>query len=341
MTGNKFEKYREFIIDMGNFWFMKNINNEIYKKIAHAEREARIDLRNSGHETREVLELVVNNIIETHKLKEQIRIELDLRTRLELVRDETTLKKAGYLSANQKIQDKPLLPQLGTVKVWLKDKTLKDMDYYNFLRRFGNACSHPDPNPFVVNFENVLNCLKGHHSLLRKCYANRLPKDLPSFCETLMPISNYHIYDSYEPADKLASKCFREFLGYMKDSTGKKTFYAVIRAYYKNDVNQTFLMRNSDTFLEASRLSIRSVPEGMTRIEELTKYGDETNPFYIISYIFNREPTKLSEKLIKNMSIEKRVKMCLRVADCFCYLHKLEFPIYHRLLSYESIYCCC
>lgn len=48
----------------------------------------------------------------------------------------------------------------------------------------------------------------------------------------------------------------------------------------------------------------------------------------------------LNDKILKEMDLGKRVKLCKRIADSFYDLHNYEVPIYHRLLSHESIYVC-
>lgn len=342
------------IIENGNFWFVDNLNSEVYGKLALAERVSRTDFRKSGHETREAMENIIKSIINQYKLEEEIkkkirqenenningkyREQFDLKNKIKYLRDEAFLKEVNCLEA----KDKAILPSIGEVHYKCNDGSTNTCDYYDFMRLFGNTCSHPEIKPWnpKIYYENVIKCLKGYHLLLRKYYANRISKDTPAFNENLMPIEEYHICDAYVPSDTLRSKCMKEFLGYIEQSKGKKASYAVLRLYNKADLNEKFILRNVDTFVEASKLSISSVPEGMTKMEEVTKYNDKTSSFYIIAYIFNQEPQKLTESILKSMELSKRVKMCRRIADCFYNLHKSEVPIYHRMLSYESIYVC-
>lgn len=332
----------EKIIEKGNFWFLEKVNIELYNQLLSAESKARLDFKGAGRDCRDALELIINYIIKDSGLDKAIKPDSELYKKIYFLRDEASLKKAGYLSQNQSLKDKNILPDLGKVK-YLQINSLNDEnDYYYFMRRLGNSSSHMNIEKDYpkVNYENIIKALKGFHILCKRYFSNRISKDIPVFNEGLMHIGKYHIYDSYVPNDSIRSKCIRELLGYMNDSSGNKAFYAVLRLYKKTDMDEKFLMRNSDTYAEASKYSYSSVPEGMIRTEELTEYSSEASSFYIIAYIFNREPIQLGNRILKEMDLGKRVKLCKRIADCFLNLHQLETPIYHRMLSYESIYVC-
>ena len=313
----------------GNFQFISNIHPEVYTKLNTAEQQARTNFRASGHETRKALEKMVGSMIDKYNLGRTIPKNLELSKKIGMLRYET-------------IAGKPILPDIGTVKFKYEDGRTEEADYYDFMRKFGNTCSHSDKrfNDVEVSYKNVIKCLKGYHLFLKKYCASRIPKDTPSFDENIMPIEEYYIYESYVPEDSQRSKCVKEFLGYTQDNNGDKAFYAILRLYNKEDLNEQFILRNTDTFIEASKMSISSVPEGMTRMRELIPYSGTSSTFYIISYIFNRKPHQLTEAMIKDMAFQKRIKMCKRISDCFANLHQSEVPIYHRMLSYESIYVC-
>lgn len=262
--------------------------------------------------------------------------------KIKLLRDETFLRGTGYLSSDEDLKDKPILPSIGIVKMTNEGGSSYEIDYYDFLKRFGNACSHAGENPtnVRVDYEHVYKCLKGYHLFLRKYYSKRISKDTPDFIEEFMPIDEYYIEESYVPRDTFRSKCIREYFSYTLDSKGSKAFYAILRLYNKEDLNEEFILRNTDAFVEASKMSISSVPEGMTGMRELIPYNNKESTFYIIAYRFNRKPEKLRESLLKNMELDKRVMICKRIADCFYNLHRSDVPIYHRMLTDESLYLC-
>lgn len=307
-----------------NFEFIKTLNRDIYEKLYSAERQSRTHFRNSGHDTREAMEKFIGSVIQNNNLGSMIPGYLELSKKIEMIKNTS------------------LLPDLGRIKFKYENGREAEEDYYDFLRKLGNTCSHADvrPSDVRVSYENIIKCLKGYHLLLRKYYKKRIAVQTPAFDEFAMPILEYHVYDSYVPFDTNRSKCMREFKAYSLDSDGEKAFYAIIRLYNKADLNENFLLRNQKCFTEASKVSMTSVPEGMTNMRELLPIGSKESSFYMMSYIFNREPLSLSETLIKEMALEKRIRLCCRIADCLYHLHTSENPIYHRMLSYESIYVC-
>ncbi len=335
-------RFIEDVKAKGNFWFLHNIDKELYDILSSAEKVARTDFRQCGRLTREALELIVSGTIKRCNLESKIPSSMDLYEKIKSLRDEYFLRSVGYLAQDESLRDNPILPHLGKVRVVYENRSVNEMDYYDFLRRFGNACSHAEvrPTDVRVDYLHVCRCLRGYHSLLKKYYSNRISNDTPGFKEEFMPIERFYIEESYVPSDTHRSKCIREFVGYTLDYRGDKAFYAILRLYNKGDLNEKFLLRNTDTFVEASKFSVSSVPEGMTRVEELIPYDDNRSSFYIIAYIFNREPKRLTESLLKDLDMGKRIRMCKRIADCFYNLHRSEVPIYHRLLTYESIYVC-
>ena len=314
--------FYERITEDGNFWFMKNINRRIYENLFEAESNALIDFVASGVKIRDALEVIIDSIIKDHGLGSQV--------------SGTLYEKISFLK-----KDKSILPDLGIVKFQFDNGKLGKADYYTYIRRFGNSCAHESDSimeRIKTDYPHLIQCLKCFHEFLLSYYSKRIHKATPSFNENLMPIRNYHIRESFVPKDIHRSKCNREYVGFRKGSTGRFS-YAVLRRYNKEDLNEEFLLRNAVTFQEASHYSI-STPEGMAHVREVVTYTDNRSTFYIIAYEFNREPHMLNDKILKEMDLGKRVKLCKRIADSFYDLHNYEVPIYHRLLSHESIYVC-
>lgn len=326
---------------IGNFAFMYHINRELYGKLYSAEKQARTNFRNSGHESREALEILIKTILNRHGLSNACRGQ-ELRTKIDNLRDETFLRNEGYLKNNENLEDKRILPDLGEVTFKYKDGREETTDYWDFIRKYGNTCSHADarPNDVKLSYENTIKCLKGLYLLLKRYYKGQIPNSVGAFDENLMPIEEYCVYDSYVPADSLRSKCLREFLAFIRDENGEKSFYAILRLYNKTDSNETFMLRNQKCFTEAAKLSLSSVPDGMTRMRELIPKDSQSSTFYIISYIFNQEPHPLAESLLQKMTLGQKVKLCSRIVNCLSNLHTSPIPIFHRMLNYESIFIC-
>lgn len=308
----------------GNFDFVKNIDSRLYRKLCDAEKTSRTDFETSGHNIRKALEIIVGIITEHTKIDGVNLKKLDLKSKLDL------------------LQEIGILPDLGKVKFTYENEKIGEADYYIFMRRYGNACSHQNNN-FIspkICYENTVKCLKGCHLLLQCYYKEQIPDRMQGFDENIMPIEEYHVIKSYVPNDKVRSKCEREFLAYIENSEGEKDFYAVLRLYRKTDIYAHFLQRNHKCFVEASKESIITVPEGMAKMREVTSINSDKSTFYIISYIFNREPHELNQKVLREMSLEQRIKLCSRITDCMYNLHTSKVPIEHRMLNYECIFVC-
>lgn len=53
---------------IGNYKFMYHINRELYNKLYSAEKQARTNFRNSGHECREALEIFIRIVLNKYNL---------------------------------------------------------------------------------------------------------------------------------------------------------------------------------------------------------------------------------------------------------------------------------
>jgi hypothetical protein len=249
------------------------------------------------------------------------------------------MRAAGYLQPHQTFADRPLLPNMGTVRYIKENGSHTTGDYYDFLREFANNCSHAEymPHKPKICFDNVVICLRGYHMLLQRYYSSRLSDRIPAFNADLMPIRDYVVYDCQIPKDSVRSKCIKEFFAYTLDD-GEPAKYALIRMYNRSESDRTFMLRNQKCFIEASKASMSIVPQGMASTLELTPKNDPRSSFYMICYEFNRKAQPLSNVLLANMTMAQRLEMCGRIVRCLDGLHNSDTPIYHRMLSFESVY---
>ena len=328
--------------DEGNFTFLRNTNNELFKIMRAAEQMARTNFKVSGNNTRLALEAFIRSVSHKDNLDKDISFKgLDLSGKIKALRSETYLREKGLLKETETIHDHPILPDLGVVSFRYARGAVATEDYYSFLRKFGNTCHHEDRhyNDVELSYKNVLLALKGYHQLFKKYYRKQISKEVGGFEEDWMPIEDYIISSSKVPNDAERTLCKREFNGYQVDANGNPTFYAILRLYEKKESNKTFLIRNQSCFVNASRESI-NVPEGMSVLREITPYNSDHTSFYIIGYLFNQEPEPLTAKLIKELSMQERIRMCSRLIGTIDYLHNMSTPIYHRMLTYECVYVC-
>jgi len=329
---------------IGNYAFMYHINRELYDKLYSAERQARTNFRSSGHECREALEIFIRIVLNKANLTKACKGQ-ELSLKIQNLRDESFLRQEGYLKQSESLKDKWLLPELGTISFKYEDgREEHDADYWDFIRKFGNTCSHADTrrSDVKVSYDNAIKCLKGLFLLLKRYYKGQISNNIESFDENMMPIEEYCVYDSYVPEDSVRSSCIREFLAYTLDSNGEKGVYAILRLYNKKNIvgSDVFMLRNQACFTEASKVSFTAVPDGMTILRELIPTDSNKSDFYIISYLFNQEPTPLTNTLLAKMDLKQRIRFCARIVNCLDNLHTSPVPIYHRMLNFDCVYAC-
>ena len=324
----------------GNFGFIYILNHELYEELHSAEMYCRLDFNRCGQYCRSALEIFINSALDKYGLTASCS-GAELYRKIDNLRSEIFLRNEGFLEANESIADKFILPPLGNVNFDREDNTGSSMDYWDYLRRYGNRGSHVEVKPSdpKQSYKNSVRCLKGFHLALKRYYRLIFP-NLGAFDENKMPIGEYIVYESYIPSDKDRSKCEREFLAYTRDDIGDKNFYAILRQYNKQDVGDVFMLRNQKCFSEAAKMSLNSVPEGMTRLRELIPKDSDNSSFYIISYIFNQEPFPLTDQILSSMDLNQRIKLCARIVNCLENLHTSPVPIFHRMLNYECVYVC-
>lgn len=324
-----------------NFAFLYHINRDLYKRLHEAEQMARINYRDCGKKTRDALEAFADAVIRDKGLTHYFDPNATLADKMYCLSNISKMREAGYLSSWQTFRDKPLLPWMEKIDVLLESSEIENMHYTTFMRKFGNACTHTEikeDNPTIC-YDHIIKCLQGHQLLLQRYYKDRLPKKMSAFNEDLMPIDKYVVYDAKVPADKERSKCIMEYLAYEPDDDGTPDRYLLIREYDRNSSDTTFMLRNQTCFKAATKQTRYGV-EGMAQLQEITPRNSGNSDRYLICYIFNQEPQPLSNKILREMDMYQRMEMCRGIVKCLNNLHNAKSPIFHRLLSYESIYVC-
>ncbi len=331
-----------------NFSFIKELFPETYDYLEEAEKNIRQDI--GLKILRQALESLVEETVRMSNaeflFKKYARMkkipaypELSLEHKLNVLTSEETLTELGWKGI------KPLLPTVtAKIKCELLDGTKKSLDVYTFLRRYGNANSHIEKQNFIkITYPTSIKALKGFHSVLSAICKQKGIQTTP-FNENRMPIGGQehtYIIDDYKapPTDAPMSKCQVEFLAHFNRSGSRTgTQYALIRQYDKKDVDTTFLLRNVDTVQKTQDDLIDTLPPCMVRPVEISPIENQSSPFYIIAYHFREKPHALSDELLQSLDKKNRLFICEELARCMADLHQMG--IYHRLLSYASVYIC-
>lgn len=324
----------------GNFAFMYDIDRDFYKDLIKMERNARIDVLSVGNPLRKALERFVALVIGTYRLDSYFAGYTVLAEKIERLGEPQTLQYAKLTNRDKTFPRNELLPFFNeTVSYAAFNRSGGEVTFtdtnYTFLRKFGNAFSHEGAQTSEPkkNYKNLLRALGLLHKILVAFFGLQ---DVPKFDEYKMPIGEY-IVDSYTVPEDKNSKCATEFSSHSIDRDGNPEFYALLRLYRRTHLDANFMLRNRDCFVVAARESDTGVPDGMTRMRELTP-RDSANEFYIIAYVFNRQATVLSNEMLAQMTLSQRLELCQRLAQSLASYHDAENPIYHRLLNYDCIY---
>lgn len=321
----------------GNFLFLEEIQPVLYRYIVEAETNAYINPRLAAKNSRDALEEYAGDYFSTHTITcynkdNTINTDPDLSNMLYAM----WKYKDSYLKSLGKVTC--IIEYINSGK---REKI--ELDGSKFLRMLGNAGSHPlkkkkdetdDKYIIVPTTEAVKMALKMYFHIFTNYYLSAEEATKLKYKERLIPIGKYEILSNYEPSDKERSKCIQEYKAIKRISTHtNNVVYAVIREYEPDGLDQFFLNRNIDTFSEAYSFIYS---EGI-QVEQINRI-DEENAHFFVAYEFVKPVVSLNKLLRDNtLTIKDRILICKRIAESLKKFHNAKNPIYHRLLSYESI----
>ena len=335
-----------------NFLFLKKHDEELFEYAYTAEANAFIDLKVSGNNMRAALEKLVRICGAANPVLD-IVLQGELVDSLSLLSDQVSLQKKGFIQRNQKAilpsTDVKKKVKVQRIKVDNTGKETKkgniSLDQYDLVRMYANSCVHvPNPDQWYLKltYENCIKSLNSLHWILRKYYGEKA-----SFDVNKMPIGKYEIIKSETiSTDEKMTSCEQEFLAVENNSRGEAYKYQIIRIYNKGagniekeSENYRLMLRNQNTFEEASKYSDTQIPEGMTNFETIVPVN-KTAEFYVVRYEFTgARPYKLLER-INEINLVQRLRICERLCSAIDAMHHYEVPIYHRMLNPDCVYIC-
>jgi hypothetical protein len=323
------------------FSFVEKYDKKLYDWLIVAEKAARLRVDDCAKNVRCALEHIVAT-----RINECVPNKSDLRQRYEEKWARKQKKWDALGNRIEALQDAPLLKSIGvtewpvlppfTIRVRLDmvggRKEL--MGVYDALRIFGNEGAHIEEKKTVRNFHNLSLCLELMHRMLQYLYNEKVPM----FDANLMNIESFTIEEKpIVPSDAKRSKCQLEFCGYKREGASATKSYAILRQYARNDVSEKLLKRNIDVQQAATGQRPYGGVKGI--IPHVYKLDAGMSDFSIIVYEFPNKPERL-EDILPQLQPQERLNLCRDLADCFRELHAGDSPLYHRLLTYESIYIC-
>lgn len=315
-------------VSFGNFGFVQEIYPELYKKISEAESLAYLNCVAAGRTLRDVYEMWLTCLMEEYHIKP------DGDRRASLNDKRTALK------------EKNRLPKLGEYEFSAISGKKKRMNGYIVWLKFGNQCSHSEKTPDdpAVDHSNLLVVLKIVYMIFRMEYIRKKGKKaaekIVPFAPDVMPVGDNYIIRSYVPIDEPVSGCIREYETCSYNETGRINKYGIVRVFQKKDMDEKLLqLRDQEAFSEAeTEAGIQF--DGNVQVEVLSKMASTDSDYYVVIYKFSAKPFRLSDSIIRQMSLKDRQALCAQIGSILYRFHSLSTPIYHRNLSFDSVYVC-
>lgn len=299
-------------LEFSNFSFLKDISNDLYSTLLEAERNCRINGKNCAAKLRIAFESFVKSIFSEKSMNYP----------------ETLFEAVKVL------EDNKILSSSGSHHVDINGGNPEVLNDNAFVRKYGNSGPHPDDSGYIpIRYAYSLNSLRTFRQMLADYYH----VNVPPFSEMRMPIGDYFI-ESGTDINEIGTNCKYEFRGYRLNDSGQISCWSIIRAYEKIELDASFTIREQITFDTASKLA-EDLPSGMPNIDVICSMDDIYGETYIISYNFNQKPIEL-ESVLKDLTKEQQLDICLRLACYFSFFHSCEPVICHRMLDYSCIYLC-
>ena len=317
-------------VKKGNFCFVEEIYPEIYELISEVEKQTYTDCKGAGQELRNSFE----------KFASELAHEFGIST------EDNTGKQLQLFHITKALRDQGKLPNAGRFQYMTAAHEKKEAFWDYIWREYCNQCDHKDlvPEKPDVSSDNLEIVLHIVYSVFRSEYIRKKGKDaakkIPKFDTQIIPIKDNYVIHSYTPLDKPVSNCIREYETCSYGETGRINKYGIVRMFKKKDIDEKLLLlRDQEAFSEAeSEAGIQF--DGNVQVEALSKIRAKFNDYYVVIYKFTQRPSRLNDKFISALNTGERVELCKKIAKILNSFHTLSTPIYHRNLSFDSIYVC-
>ena len=317
-------------VKKGNFEFVKEIYPDIYELISDVEKLTYTDCKGAGQELRNSFEKFVGELAK----------EFGIAT------VDKNGKKMSLFDCTKELRNSGKFPNAGKYQYMTAAHEKKEGFWDYIWREYCNQCDHEQliPEKPDVSSSNLEVVLHAVYAVFLSEYKRKKGKDaakaIPQFNTQIIPIKDNYVIDSYTPLDKPVSNCVREYETCSYGETGRVNKYGIVRMFKKKDIDEKLLLlRDQEAFSEAeSEAGIQF--DGNVQVEALSKIGSQYNEYYVVIYKFTQRPSRLNDKVISALDISQRVELCKKIARILNSFHTLSTPIYHRNLSFDSIYVC-
>ena len=306
---------------------MKDINSVYYKTLDYIEKEARVKPKNAARNCRSLLESFIDDLFKKNGISKEASLSKNLK----------------ILTQNSKRLGIPWIDNVKYEVVDVNNRiTQQESQGLYYIKDLSNSASHEGfttengKKSVIISSQAVIKALRVFHNLFAGYYRQRLKGQKAKFLDTNVPLGEYEISQCYIPADSERSKCIMEYMASRKTGEySKARRYALIREYLPNEMERLFLNRNVDTFSEANPY-IYSDGVSVVKLNQI----EEPYANFFIAYEFadERPIIPLAKFLKKNtLEMKDRIDICLKIAKSISKFHNANDPIYHRMLTCESI----
>ena len=304
----------------GNFYFVKNYDEELYDRLCKIESSAVVNLDYSGSELRNALEYFL---------------------------------RAAYLDAcerNAAIKRKKKIPANVFALLEFFEKNPDpgiDVDAADEVRRSTNAYHHPElennSSALPKTYENLCKALRCMQAVLIRYYRDRYPEKLETLKVTpydpdKQPYEDKMVCAVIDTQDSTC--CEKQVLCSKKNERiPDQTQYYLLRVYRKSDVSEGAI-RDEKVLGNLWGSALQGIPNIVRYSSLRVKYRGE-NPMieekYIVSYDFGAfKPFPLHAKVIEKLSDKQKLMIMHDIASGVSVLHRAG--IYHRNLQPGSVF---
>lgn len=299
----------------GNFYFLKEYDDELYRNLLSAEGKAKTEINIAGVELRDSLELFMRKAFSS--VGEEILKEV--REKDAFNNDHYTLD--GYCKT---AKNHPEIGIDGTKAI--------------ITKKIANLGAHIESkSPYQkYNYEELCKAFKAFRELLVKYYKSySQPKSHQVFegdyDPDFQPIKDYIVYAVDECG---GDDCEKQYQCYKEENS--LIYYYVIKQYSFNSLSDS-QRREMDSLNRIWHSS--KYPHGIvkySKIESNNKSDDKNDIKVFIIYEMTGRPYKMSPTIIQNWNIEQKLEVLTLLTDALSSMHKMG--ICHRNLNPNSIY---
>lgn len=314
----------------GNFYFVKLCDKELYDRLLKIERNAVINLEDSGSELRNALELFMRKA-----LPEEYRSEVLDRSAMRKNRD---YARRADIYDYQEFFEKH--PELGV-----------DTELFKRVRQAGNAFHHERAGRSgttpLKTYETLCKGLSDLQKLLLTYYQKKKPavfrdpglcRHLKSYSRDRQPYGEKMVCSVIETLDSTA--CEKQILCSRQNERmpGQKQYY-LLRVYSASNATEG-AFRDEKVLSSLWENNLRGLPNIVRYSPLHVEYNGEApekEKKYIVAYDFGAfKPCPLHSKLLENLSDDQKLMIMHDIAAGVRVLHNAG--IYHRNLQPGSVF---